>query len=283
MPSAEETAPRATTTLVSASWITSSLRTRTTARPLAGDLYVYDLRAKPRKRAPPDSHRKLRDDEILALGHYVSFIRDQPRGTIRHRKEQAITHDGGGYQLWNAVHAQEEMARARVLVGAEREADRLHARRRTPVPRRSALDLRGPTQVIKQRYPQLELRTIVQLFVADVASARLASGTASPGAPASATSGLLPRDGPVRVDLAQPRLLLARVHWFRQQRNSGAARSARPEILTLRPPIHVGSTTELLSEQRPLDRAQRQSHPPGKSRQFIWAPTAVGSAPYLYD
>src|SRR5882724_253622 len=68
--------------------------------PLGGDLYVYDLRAKPDKAVRRLTHTASyeTDAKFSPLGRYVSFIRDQNLVAydLASGKELQITHDGGG-------------------------------------------------------------------------------------------------------------------------------------------------------------------------------------------
>src|SRR5262249_47512547 len=86
--------------------------------PLGGDLYVYDLRAKPDKavRRLTQTASYETDAKFSPQGHYVSFIRDQNLVVfdLASGQEQAITREGGGTVSFGMAEfiAQEEMARS---------------------------------------------------------------------------------------------------------------------------------------------------------------------------
>src|ERR1700737_1273387 len=154
--------------------------------PLGGDLYVYDLRARPEKAVHRLTHTASyeTDAKFSPLGHYVSFIRDQNLVVydLATRKEQAITHGGGGVISFGTAEfiAQEEMARTTGYWWAPNEKRIAFTRvDESPVPEAQRFDIYADrTQVVKQRYPAAGApNAIVQLFVADVASATSASAT----------------------------------------------------------------------------------------------------------
>jgi len=249
--------------------------------PLAGDLYVYDLRAKPEKAVRRLTHTASyeTDAKFSPLGHYVSFIRDQNLIVydLATGKERAITHDGGGVISFGTAEfiAQEEMARSTGYWWAPNEKRIAFTRvDESPVPEAERFEIYADrTQVIKQRYPAAgAANAIVQLFVADVAS-----GTSVPSA-----------GSPARVDLgSNPDFYLARVHWFPDSSAIAVQREARDQksLTLLRADPTSGSTNELLSEQstRWIELNDNLTLL-GKSRQFIWGSNRSGFQHlYLYD
>src|SRR3984893_447563 len=181
--------------------------------PLAGDLYVYDLGAKPAEAVHRLTHTASyeTDAKFSPLGHYVSFIRDQNLVVydLATRKEQAITHGGGGVISFGTAEfiAQEEMARTTGYWWAPNEKRIAFTRvDESPVPEVERFEIYADrTQIIKQRYPAAgSPNANVQLFVVDVAAATSMSATSVAAAAA-----------PVQVDLgSNPDFYLARVNWF---------------------------------------------------------------------
>jgi dipeptidyl-peptidase 4 len=247
--------------------------------PLAGDLYVYDLRAKPEKAVRRLTHTASyeTDAKFSPLGHYVSFIRDQNLVVydLATGKEQAITHDGGGVISFGTAEfiAQEEMARTTGYWWAPNEKRIAFTRvDESPVPEAERFEIYADrTQVIKQRYPAAGApNAIVELFVADVASATSASATA------------------VQVDLgSNPDFYLARVNWFPDSSAIAVQREARDQksLTLLRADPTSGATNELLSEYSAhwVELNDNLTFL-GKSRQFIWGSNRSGFQHlYLYD
>jgi dipeptidyl-peptidase-4 len=242
--------------------------------PLAGDLYVYDLRAKPEKAVHRLTHTASQetDAKFSPLGHYVSFIRGQNLVVydLATGKEQAITHGGGGVISFGTAEfiAQEEMARTTGYWWAPNEKRIAFTRvDESPVPEVERFEIYADrTQVIKQRYPAAGApNAIVQLFVADVASA---------------TS--------VQIDLgSNPDFYLARVNWFPDSSAIAVQREARDQksLTLLRADPTSGATSELLSEQSAhwVELNDNLTFL-GKSRQFIWGSNRSGFQHlYLYD
>src|SRR5882762_6048148 len=148
--------------------------------PLGGDLYVYDLRARPEKAVHRLTHTASyeTDAKFSPLGHYVSFIRDQNLVVydLATGKEQAITHGGGGLISFGTAEfiAQEEMARTTGYWWAPTEKWIAFTRvDESPVPEVERFEIYADrSQVVKQRYPAAgSPNAIVQLFVAQVAPA----------------------------------------------------------------------------------------------------------------
>ena len=265
--------------------------------PLAGDLYVYDLRAKPERAV----HRLTRtasyetDAKFSPLGHYVSFIRDQNLVVydLATGKEHAITHSGGGVISFGTAEfiAQEEMARTTGYWWAPNEKRIAFTRvDEAPVPEVERFEIYADrTQVIKQRYPAAGApNATVQLFVADVASATSATAASpsSTDASARATSG--PGTACVQIDLgSNADFYLARVNWFPDSSAIAVQREARDQksLTLLRGDPTSGSTSELLTEQSShWVELNDNLAILGKSRQFIWGSNRSGFQHlYLYD
>src|SRR5882762_8433122 len=248
--------------------------------PLGGDLYVYDLRAKPDKAVRRLTHTASyeTDAKFSPLGRYVSFIRDQNLVVydLTSGKEIKITHDGGGLISLGTAEfiAQEEMARTTGYWWAPDEKRIAFTRvDESPVPEVERFEIYADrTQVIKQRYPAAGApNAVVQLFVADVASA-----TSAP----SGTS--------VQVDLgSNPDFYLARVNWFPDNSALAVQRESRDQksLTLLRADPASGSTSELLREQSAhWVELNDNLTLLGKSRQFIWGSNRSGFQHlYLYD
>ena len=254
--------------------------------PLAGDLYVYDLRAKPAEAVRRLTHTASyeTDAKFSPLGHYVSFIRDQNLVLydLATGKEQTITHGGGGVISFGTAEfiAQEEMARTTGYWWAPNEMWIAFTRiDESPVPEVERFEIYADrTQVIKQRYPAAgSPNANVQLFVVDVAAA-----TSMPATSVAAATA------PVQVDLgSNPDFYLARVNWFPDSSALAVQREARDQksLSLLRADPASGSTSELLSEQstRWVELNDNLTLL-GKSHQLIWASSRSGFQHlYLYD
>ena len=247
--------------------------------PLGGDLYVYDLQAKPRQavqRLTHEAHYET-DAKFSPLGHYVSFIRDQ--NLVVHElatgKEHYITRQGGGLISFGTAEfiAQEEMGRTTGYWWAPDEKRIAFTRvDESPVPEVERFEIYADrTQVVKQRYPAAgSPNALVELFVADVAS----SAAASPA--------------PVQVDLgSNTDFYLARVNWFPDSSAIAVQREARDQktLALLRADPATGATNELLSEHSntwiELNDNLTFLY---RSRQLIWASNRSGFQHlYLYD
>jgi dipeptidyl-peptidase 4 len=280
--------------------------------PLAGDLYVYDLRAKPDKAVHRLTHTASyeTDAKFSPLGHYVSFIRDQNLVVydLATGQEHPITHGGGGVISFGTAEfiAQEEMARTTGYWWAPNEKRIAFTRvDESPVPEAERFEIYADrTQVIKQRYPAAGApNAIVQLFVADVASATSAStpATSSASAPGTSATATAPASAaptsasvrasaasPVQVDLGpNPDFYLARVNWFPDSSAIAVQREARDQksLTLLRADPTSGATNELLSEQSAYWIELNDDLTfLGKSRQLVWGSNRSGYQHlYLYD
>jgi dipeptidyl-peptidase-4 len=247
--------------------------------PLAGDLYVYDLHAKPDKavRRLTQTASYETDAKFSPQGHYVSFIRDQNLVIydLASGKEWPVTHTGGGLISFGMAEfiAQEEMGRSTGYWWAPDEKRIAFTRvDESPVREVERFEIYADrTQVVKQRYPAAgAANAVVQLFVAEVAPITDA-GTA-----------------PVQVDLGPgPDFYLARVAWFPDSSALAVQRQERDQkSLTL---LHAdptsGITTQLLNERSDtwIELNDNLTFL-GQSRQLIWASSRSGFQHlYLYD
>ncbi len=243
--------------------------------PLAGDLYVYDLHAKPDKAVRRLTHTAGHDTDarFSPLGSYVSFIRD--RNLVIHDlasgEERAITHDGGGVISYGTAEfvAQEEMARTTGYWWAPNEKSIAFTRvDESPVPEVERFEIYADrTQVVRQRYPVAGGHNAkVQLFV----------------------TGIAPDATAVQVDLgADSDFYLARVNWFPDSSALAVQRETRDQksLTLLRAEPASGTTTELLNEARDTWVELNDNLTfLGKSHQFIWASDRSGYQHlYLYD
>jgi dipeptidyl-peptidase 4 len=240
--------------------------------PLAGDLYVYDLRAKTtpvRRLTTTDAYET--DARFSPGGRYVSFIRDQDlfvidlaRGT-----EQALTTDGDGL-IQNGVAefvAQEEMDRDTGYWWSPDERRIAFARiDDSPVQEVERFEINADgARMFRQRYPAAgTANTRLELKVMELSSGRL-----------------LP------IDLGAADFYLARVDWFRDSQHLAVQRQTRDEkrLDLLRIDAADGSTRVLFSEHSThwveLHNDLRFLE---RSDAFIWASRRSGYRHlYLYD
>src|SRR3954469_934887 len=172
--------------------------------PLGGDLYIYDLRAKPHEAVRRLTHTASyeTDAKFSPSGRFVSFIRDQNLVVydLTAGKEFPITREGGGVISFGTAEfiAQEEMSRSTGYWWSPDEKRIAFTRvDESPVPEVERFEIYADrSQVVKQRYPAAGApNAIVQLFVAEI----------SPGVSAT----------PTRVDLgSNTDVYVARVNWF---------------------------------------------------------------------
>ncbi|MBV8805038.1 MAG: DPP IV N-terminal domain-containing protein, partial [Sinobacteraceae bacterium] len=249
--------------------------------PLAGDLYVYDLQAKPAEAVRRLTHTATyeTDARFSPRGHYVSFIRDQNLIVydLASGQEQAITHEGRGPVSFGTAEfiAQEEMARTTGYWWAPDEKRIAFTRvDESPVPEVERFEIYADrTQVIKQRYPAAgSPNAIVQLFVAELEPAETAADT----------------HPPVQIDLgSNPDFYLARMSWFPDSSAIAVQREARDQksLTLLRADPVSGATTELLKEQSATWVELNDNLTLlGQSHQLIWASSRSGFQHlYLYD
>ena len=145
--------------------------------PLGGDLYIYDLHAKPHEAVRRLTHTASyeTDAKFSPSGRYVSFIRDQNLVVydLAAGKEIPITRDGGGVISFGTAEfiAQEEMGRSTGYWWSPDEKRIAFTRvDESPVPEVERFEIYADrSQVVKQRYPAAGApNAIVQLFVAEI-------------------------------------------------------------------------------------------------------------------
>ena len=253
--------------------------------PLGGDLYLYDLRAKPDKAVRRLTHTASyeTDAKFSPQGRYVSFIRDQNLFVydLAAGEETAVTRDGGGVISFGMAEfiAQEEMSRSTGYWWSPDEKRIAFTRvDESTVPEVERFEIYADrSRVVKQRYPAAGApNAVVQLLVADI------GGLTSAAAPAAGASA------PVRVDLgSNTDIYLARVNWFPDSSALAVQRESRDQktLSLLRADPVSGTTQELLSEHSEKwvdlnDNLTFLRH----SHQLIWASSRSGFQHlYLYD
>jgi dipeptidyl-peptidase-4 len=247
--------------------------------PLGGDLYLYDLQAKPDKAVHRLTHTGSyeTDARFSPRGHFVSFIRNQNLviHDLASAQEHAITRDGGGLISFGTAEfiAQEEMARTTGYWWSPDEKRIAYTRvDESPVQEVERFEIYADsTKVVKQRYPAAgSPNASVQLLVAEV-----------PGAAISNTA-------PVRIDLGSSfDFYLARVNWFPDSAALAVQRESRDQktLTLLNADPASGASQELLSEHSDTwielnDNLTILRQP----QQLIWASSRTGFQHlYLYD
>ncbi len=272
--------------------------------PLGGDLYVYDLHAKPEKavRRLTNTPSYETDAHFSPRGSYVSFIRDQNLVIydLATSKERALTHDGGGLVSYGTAEfiAQEEMDRTTGYWWSPDEKRIAFARvDETPVAEVDRFEA-DSVKVIKQRYPAAGARNaLVQLFVKRLNNADAGAGTgvgtgADTGMGTGATTGARVKraptvtpnadadDAPVQVDLGtNPDIYLARVDWLPNSAALAVQRQSRDQktLTLLKADATTGAATELLSEHSDtwVDLHDEITFL-RQSPRFIWASSRTG-------
>ena len=251
--------------------------------PLGGDLYVYDLHAKPDKAVRRLTHRDTEspaasyatDAHFSPRGSYVSFIRDQNLiiYDLASGTERAITRNGGGLVSYGTSEfiAQEEMDRSTGYWWSPDEQYIAFTRiDESPVAEVERFEIYADSvKVVKQRYPAAGGRNAsVQLFVAAL----------------NATGASVP----AQVDLGRdPDFYVARVNWFPNSAGLAVQRESRDQktLTLLRADAATGKTQELLSEHSDTwvelhEELTFLEH----SQQFIWASSRTGFKHlYLYN
>jgi dipeptidyl-peptidase-4 len=245
--------------------------------PLAGDLYVYDLRAKPenavRRITQTESYET--DAHFSPRGRYVSFIRDQNLVVydLTRAEERAITRDGKGLITYGVAEfiAQEEMGRTTGYWWSPDDSHIAFTRvDESPVAEVERFEIYADSvKVVKQRYPAAGARNaLVKLFVAAVEG----------GAEKPATE----------MDLgANPDIYLARVNWFPDAKSLAVQRQSRDQktLTLLRIDAAKGTARELITERSETwVELNDELTLLKKSPQLIWSSTRSGHAHlYLYD
>jgi dipeptidyl-peptidase 4 len=266
--------------------------------PLAGDLYVYDLRAVPEKavRRLTRTTSYETDAKFSPRGHYVSFIRDQNLiiYDLATGSEWAITRDGAGPISYGTAEfiAQEEMSRSTGYWWSPDEQHIAFTRvDESPVPEVERFEIYADsTKVVKQRYPAAGApNAAVQLFVVPVAIPAAPADGASGSArtiPGSSTPHFTPER--IQVDLgSNPDIYLARVNWFPDSSALAVQRESRDQktLSLLWADPATGATRDLLTEHSDtwIELSDDLTFL-AQSKQFIWASSRTGFQHlYLYD
>jgi dipeptidyl-peptidase-4 len=245
--------------------------------PLGGDLYVYDLRAKPeaavRRITTTESFET--DAHFSPAGRYVSFIRDQNLVVydLKNGTERQITRDGGGLVSYGTAEfiAQEEMGRTTGYWWSPDDRHIAFTRvDESPVAEVERFEIYADSvKVVKQRYPAAGARNaLVKLFVADL------------GAKADAPA--------VEMNLGENTdIYLARVDWFPDAKSLAVQRQSRDQktLTLLRADAATGKTRDLITERSDTwvdlnDELTLLKDAP----QIIWASSRSGHTHlYLYD
>jgi dipeptidyl-peptidase-4 len=247
--------------------------------PLAGDLYVYDLRAKPAAAVRRITHTESfeTDAHFSPRGQYVSFIRDQNLFVydLASGRERAITQDGRGLVTYGTAEfiAQEEMARTTGYWWAPNDSRIAFTRvDESPVAEVERFEIYADAvKVVKQRYPAAGARNAaVKLFVSTVESG------------AGKTSAL------TEMDLGtNPDIYLARVDWFPDGKSLAVQRQSRDQktLTLLRTDAATGVARELITERSDTWTDLNDELTLLKSSpQIIWESSRSGhSHLYLYD
>ena len=245
--------------------------------PVGGDLYVYDLQAKPENavRRLTSGGRYETDAHFSPHGAYVSFIRDQNLVVydLASSTERQITRDGGGLISYGTAEfiAQEEMSRTTGYWWSPDEKSIAFTKvDESPVVAVDRFEIYADSvKVIQQRYPAAGARNaIVQLFVQHLAAP--------------------PESAPVQVDLGtNPDIYLARVNWLPHSDSLAVQRQSRDQqtLTLLKADATTGKTSTLLAEHSNTwvdlhDELTFLRHSP----RFIWASSRTGFKHlYLYD
>ena len=242
--------------------------------PLNGDLYLYDLTAKPDQavRRLTSTDAAETDAKFSPRGRYVSYVREQNLYVteLRSGQESAITQGGGGLVSYGMAEfiAQEEMDRDTGYWWSPNEKRIAVARvDETPVAELERFEIYAENvRVIRQRYP-----------ATGAANARvdLAVHTLKDGTSTSVGLG------------AEHDIYLARVDWFPSSDFLAVQRQRRDqrELELLRVDAATGAAATLLTERSdtwvPLHHNLTFLK---RSRQFIWSSVRDGYQHlYLYD
>jgi dipeptidyl-peptidase 4 len=203
--------------------------------PLAGDLYLYDLKAKQQpvtRLTTSDAYET--DARFSPGGRYVSFIRDQNLFIVdlATRTEKALTSDGLG-PIQNGVAefiAQEEMDRDTGYWWAPDDSRMAWTRiDDTPVQEVERFEINADgARMYRQRYPAAgTANTRVELKVIELATAKITD-----------------------IDLELGEGYLARVNWFADSRHLAVQRQTRDQkrLDLLKADARAGSVRLMLSE-----------------------------------
>jgi dipeptidyl-peptidase-4 len=240
--------------------------------PLNGDLYVYDLAARPEQavRRLTRTEAYETDARFSPRSHYVSFIRDQNLFVIdlANGTERAITHEGGGLVSFGMAEfiAQEEMDRDTGYWWSPDERRIALARvDESPVNEVERFEIQATgARVVRQRYPATGTPNArVQLLVADLGS-----------------------DLRLPLDLGPDDFYLPHVEWFPDSRAIAVQRQSRDQKTLELLKFELNGRGRVLITERsdswvPL---QRELTFLLKARQFVWASSRDGFQHlYLYD
>jgi len=243
--------------------------------PLGGDLYVYDLRAKPAQavRRITNTPAYETDARFSPGGRYVSFVRNKNLVIydLQTGKETAVTTGGRGPVSFATAEfvAQEEMGRRTGYWWSPDERRIAYTRvDESPVARVKRFEISADdVRVVTQRYP-----------AAGTANARVQLFTVAPGDP----------DSTVEIDLGtDPDFYLARVDWFPGGDTLAVQKQSRDQktLTLLAAEAETGMTHQLLQERAMAwvdlhDELTFLEHSP----QFIWASSRSGFRHlYLYE
>jgi dipeptidyl-peptidase-4 len=241
--------------------------------PLNGDLYVYDLGAKPEQavRRLTSTEAFETDARFSPRSHYVSFIREQNLYVIdlANGAERAVTREGAGLVSFGMAEflAQEEMDRDTGYWWSPDERRIALARvDESPVAEIERFEIQATgANIVRQRYPAAGTANArVDLFVVDLGS-----------------------DGMRQLDLGSDRDdYLPSVDWFPDSRSLAVQRQSRDQktLELLRFDAASGRGRVLLTERSdswvPLHRDLTFLV---RSNQFIWASSRDGFQHlYLY-
>jgi len=240
--------------------------------PLNGDLYVYDLGAKPGQavRRLTNTEAYETDARFSPRSHYVSFIRDQNLYVIdlANGTERAVTREGGGLVSFGMAEfiAQEEMDRDTGYWWSPDERRIALARvDESPVAEVERFEIQATgARIVRQRYPSTGTANArVDLFVADLGS-----------------------DARIPLDLGTGDFYLPRVDWFPDSRAVAVQRQSRDQKTLELLKFGLNGRGQVLITERsdtwvPLHRELTFLL---ESRQFIWASSRDGYQHlYLYD
>jgi dipeptidyl-peptidase 4 len=244
--------------------------------PLGGDLYVYDLRARPESavRRITNTPAFETDAHFSPQGRYVSFIRDQNLVVydLKSGQERQVTRDGGALVSFGMAEfiAQEEMGRNTGYWWSPDERRIAFTRvDESPVAEIDRFEIYADAvKVVKQRYPAAgAANALVELFVAEIGKEDAA---------------------PVEVNLGNnPDIYLARVEWFPDSKSLAIQRQSRDQktLTLLRADAATGGARDLITERSDTwvelndDLTLLKRSP-----QIIWASSRSGHPHlYLYD
>jgi len=239
--------------------------------PLNGDLYVYDLAARPEQavRRLTTTEAYETDARFSPLSRYVSFIRDQNLFVIdlANGTERAVTREGGGLVSFGMAEfiAQEEMDRDTGYWWSPDERRIALARvDDSPVTEVERFEIQATgARIVRQRYPSTGTANArVDLFVADLGS-----------------------DARIQLDLGTGDFYLPHVEWFPDGRAVAVQRQSRDQKTLELLKFGLDGRGQVLITERsdtwvPLHRELTFLL---KSRQFIWASSRDGFQHlYLY-